>query len=355
MPNILFWRLGNCITQIFPSFRAENRLKDSNFTQQSGPKMWSSRGKTSRLLAMRPAQFRRVPRLAEVASHLTIYQRSANWMLHKGDRPFTKFEKFLARHVPGFLRLNRLGWFSLGEFFLYPVIQGKKWRSKIAAWTAMRDMKKHIKDPELRENLIPDYPIGAKRILIADNYYETLARDNVSVKFKGVKEVNAKSIETPDGEKNQHDIIVYATGFKTDPFYQKLSIKGEGGKSLEDHWAGGAKAYHGVMTAGFPNLFMLYGPNTNTGHTSIIFKLENQAGYVLKLIERAGDSKISVKAQAEKHFDDEMQERLNETAWAKVETSWYKQNGRIANNWPGSGLEYKRRMKTPIWEDFEIG
>jgi cation diffusion facilitator CzcD-associated flavoprotein CzcO len=121
---------------------------------------------------------------------------------------------------------------------------------------------------------------------------------------------------------------------------------------LREHWADGAQAYMGVMTAGFPNLFILYGPNTNTGHTSIIYKLENQVGYVLQLMDHATPT-ITVKPEAEAEFEAEMQRRLKDLAWSKVDASWYKVGDKVPNNWPGSALEYKRRNKTPIWEHFE--
>ena len=109
----------------------------------------------------------------------------------------------------------------------------------------------------------------------------------------------------------------------------------------------------GIMTSGFPNLFILYGPNTNTGHTSIIYKLENQVGYVLQLMERA-TRKIEVDPAAEAEFSEEMQKRLKSLAWSKVDASWYKVGDKVPNNWPGSALEYKRRNKTPIWDHYEI-
>lgn len=347
--------LGQLHNINIPDFEGRADFKGAQFHTADWPDGLDLTGKNIGIIGNAASAVQAIPKLADMASHLTIYQRSANWMLPKNDRPFFKIEKWLARHVPGVLKLNRLGWFCLGEFFLFPMIQGKGRRSKIGEAAASWNMKRHIKDPEMRAKLTPDYPIGAKRVLIADGYYETLAREDVTVEFNGVKALNAQGIETPGGASYPHDVIVYATGFKTDPFYQNFAIKGEGGKALSDHWAAGAKAYHGVMTTGFPNLFMLYGPNTNTGHTSIIFKLENQVGYVMKILERAKEKTVSVKAQAEQDFDDEMQTRLKETAWAKVETSWYKQkSGRIANNWPGSGIEYKRRMKTPIWDDYII-
>jgi len=189
--------------------------------------------------------------------------------------------------------------------------------------------------------------------LLSDKIYPAFAKETVEVVTSGIDEFTKSGLRTEDGRERAHDLVVYATGFHTNPFLKEIEVTGEQGRSLRDHWAEGASAYMGVMTDGFPNLFILYGPNTNTGHTSIIYKLENQVGYILQLMEKA-PKQVSVKAEAEAEYADEMQRRLKDLAWSKVDASWYKVGDKVPNNWPGSALEYKRRHKTPIWDHYEM-
>lgn len=294
-----------------------------------------------------------IPELAEVAEELTVYHRSPNWIIPKKDRAYWGIEKWLGKRIPALGKLYRFNLFAQGEYFVWPMIQGKKFQSWLGQTWAKSGLMKHIKDPDLREKLTPNFPIGAKRVLLSDKIYPAFARDNVEVVTEGVDTFTADGITTVDGVARQHDLVVYATGFHTNPFLKEIEVTGQSGRALKDHWADGATAYMGVMTAGFPNLFVLYGPNTNTGHTSIIYKLENQVGYVMQLMDRAKGT-IAVKPEAETEFDTEMQSRLKDLAWSKVDASWYKVGDRVPNNWPGSALEYKRRNREPIWDHYEI-
>ncbi len=294
-----------------------------------------------------------IPELAEAAEHLTVYHRTPNWIIPKKDRAYSGIEKWLGKRVPGLGKLYRFSLFAQGEFFVWRIIMGKpiaRWFGE--AWV-MAGLRKHVKDPDLRAKMLPDYPMGARRVLLSDKIYPAFARDNVDVVLDGLDQFTEDGVQTVDGTNRAHDLVVYATGFYTNPFLKEIDVTGQGDVSLKDHWADGATAYMGTMTAGFPNLFVLYGPNTNTGHTSIIYKIENQIGYVMQLIERT-TSIISVSAETEADFADEMQTRLEGLAWSKVEESWYKVGNRVPNNWPGSALEFKRRFKTPIWDDYEI-
>ena len=295
-----------------------------------------------------------IPEIAKQADRLTVYQRTPNWVVDKEDRPYSRLEKWIAKRFPGIANLYRFGLWCQGEYIIYPVVKGAPIRAALMRVKNRFDMKKHIKDPVLRKTLTPDYPIGAKRILFSDNYYEAIARENVDLVTDPITEITAGGITTKDGRNREHDLIIYATGFYSNPFLKALNIKGNDGMTLQEHWKNGAYAYHGVMTHGFPNLFFLYGPNTNTGHTSIVFKLEQEIGYIRQLIERAKDGAIEVDRETELEFSAEMQERLSKLAWAKIEDSWYKDGEKIPNNWPGSSLEFKKRLKTPIWDHFEV-
>jgi len=294
-----------------------------------------------------------IPELAEIVDQLTVYHRTPNWIIPKKDRSYTGFEKWLGAKIPALAKLYRFSLFAQGEYFIWRIIQGKpisRWIGK--RWVAM-GLNRHIKDKSLRAELTPKYPMGARRVLLSDKIYPAFARENVDVVTTPIKNFNSSGVQTQDGVTRDHDVVIYATGFYTNPFLKDISVKGEAGISLKDHWAEGAQAYMGTMTANFPNLFILYGPNTNTGHSSIIYKLEHQAGYIAQLIKKATKT-ISVKPEVEAEFCQEMQSRLQKLAWSKIDESWYKVGKKITNNWPGSAMEFKRRFKTPDWDAYEI-
>lgn len=294
-----------------------------------------------------------IPELAKVADQLTVYHRTPNWIIPKKDRPYSRVEKWLGKTVPGLGKLYRFGLFAQGEYFIWRIIMGKPISRFIGQIWSKAALKKHIKDPELRAKMQPKYQMGARRILLSDKIYPAFARENVEVVTDGIDQFTPDGIQTQDGTKRAHDLVVYATGFYSNPFLKEIEVTGADRQSLREHWADGAQAYMGVMTAGFPNLFILYGPNTNSGHASVIYKLENQVNYLVKLMGKV-TSTVTVKPEAEIEFSHEMQSRLKDLAWAKIDESWYKVGDKIPNNWPGSALEYKRRYREPIWDHYEI-
>ena len=311
-------------------------------------------GKNVAVIGVGASAIQLIPEVAKLAGRLTVYQRTPNWVVDKEDRPYSRIEKWMAKRLPWIANLYRFGLWCQGEFLIYPVIKGAPIRSALMRAKSRWDMKKFIKDETLQKILTPDFPIGAKRILFSDTYFEAIARDNVELITDDIGNIDDTGIRTADGQHRKYDVIIYATGFYSNPFLKELDIQGMNGRTLKTHWQNGAYAYLGVMTHGFPNLFFLYGPNTNTGHTSIVFKLEQEVGYIVQLIQKAGAGAIAVDQETELEFSAEMQERLSKLAWAKVEASWYKDGEKIPNNWPGSSVEFKRRLKTPIWDHFKI-
>ncbi len=338
-----------------PKFEGAARFKGGSFHSARWKHDIDLAGKRIAVIGNAASAVQFIPEIAKMAGQLTVYQRSANWVVDKGDRPYTRFEKWVARRCPGLANIYRFALWSLGEYVIWPVIKGAKLRAAILRFKNKMDMRAFIKDEGLQEALTPTYPIGAKRILFSDTYYAALARENVDLVLGAPAKVTSHGITDSHGIERLHDVIIYSTGFHTNPFLKSIDVRGVGGKTLSETWKDGAHAYLGVSTGNFPNMFMIYGPNTNTGHTSIIFKLECQTNYVLQLMSHAEKlGPMAVKLSVEQEFNAEMQARLAELAWNAVENSWYKDGARLTNNWPGSSLEYKRRTKAPKLTDFEI-
>ena len=337
-----------------PKFEGAESFKGVSFHSARWDHSIDLSGKNIGVIGNAASAVQFIPEIAKKAGQVKVYQRSANWVIDKGDRPYTRLEKWIAKRFPVLANIYRFGLWSLGEYVIWPVIKGAKFRAAILRFKNRLDMGAHIKDKTLRDALTPTYPIGAKRILFSDKYYAALARETVELVLGVPKQVTARGIIDSHEQLREHDVIIYGTGFHTNPFLKSIEVNGIGGQSIRDKWKAGAYAYLGVSTAGFPNMFMLFGPNTNTGHTSIIFKLECQANYIVQLMRHASQmGPLSVKADIENRFNDEMQRRLVGLAWNQVENSWYKDGARLTNNWPGSSREYKRRTKTPDITDFE--
>ena len=298
-----------------------------------------------------------IPDLAKQAARLSVFQRSPNWVLPKQDRPYAAWEQWLSDHIPGIAKLYRLRLWLRAELIIFPLMRGNRWLAKLVTKMANDHLKEKISDPELRKKLQPDYPIGAKRILFSDNYYDALACPNVELVTTPIAGLTESGVRCTDGREIAADVVIYGTGFRTNPFLASIALVGAGDTPLSQQWRDGAHAYLGISTSGFPNLFMMYGPNTNLGHNSIIIMSEAQARYIVQCIQgldRLGMVTMDVKTEIETAFNDEMQQRLADMVWSKVEASWYIDGKRITNNWAGSTQEYLRRCKHVNWENYQL-
>lgn len=283
--------------------------------------------------------------VAERAGHVTLFQRTAPYVLPKPDRKITRLEHWLHRNVPLAQRLVRGTVYSMFETLGVGLL---KWRPLLAplraAWKA--HLRTTIKDPALRAKLTPDYAFGCKRILFDNTYYRALARPNVDVATAGIREVGENYVVTDDGVKHEVDALIFGTGFAASGFLAPMEIVGREGRELSSAWRDGAEAYLGVTVTGFPNLFMLYGPNTNLGHNSIVYMLESQIRYVKQAIAKlsaAPTMSFDVKPDIQSRFNTKLQHALRNTVWAAGCKSWYvAENGKNANNWGGFTFTYRR-------------
>jgi cation diffusion facilitator CzcD-associated flavoprotein CzcO len=298
-----------------------------------------------------------IPEIAKTAAKVTIFQRSANWIIPRNDRVFSAALKRRLRNHPALLRaLRAFIWFMLETRFFAVIRHGFITRRMTRAATDY--LHENVKDPALRAVLTPDYPIGCKRVLISDDYYQAVVRDNVEIVTSPIARVGRDAITTADGAAHPADTIVFATGFETTHFLAPLVVEGLGGTKLEEAWRDGAEAHLGVTVAGFPNLFLLYGPNTNLGHNSIILMIECQVRYAIQCIQelrRRGVSWIDVRHEAMERFNRELQRDLAKTSWVASCDSWYKNEaGKVTNNWSGTTVEYWWRTRHPRWSDFRF-
>ena len=337
-----------------PNFKGKDRFLGNSFHSAEWDHSVKYEGKKIGVIGVGASAAQLIPELAKSAKKLVVYQRSPNWIINKHDRPYSSFEKWLAKKLPFLSKIYRLSLWCQGEFLIWPVIKGAKLRGSLVRRLNNLEIKKHVKNRDKASKLIPDYAVGAKRILLSDKYYKAIGQNNVTLETSTISRIGKRSVETISGNKHDHDIIVFATGFHTNPFLKEINVLGKSGFELKESWKDGAFAYLGVTTHKFPNMFMLYGPNTNTGHTSIIYKLEAQFEHILKLLSITGDGTIEVKDSVEKQYNAQAQKKLSRLAWSKIDASWYKDGGRVTNNWYGSSYEYNKRLRAPIVKNFMV-
>lgn len=301
-----------------------------------------------------------IPQIAPKVERLTIFQRSANWILPKNDREYWEIEKKLGSWLPFLTKLYRFNIWLKGEGQLFPLMKrtGDNWYRRLTRKKAIEYIEEKIRDPERRKLLIPDYPIGARRILFSDDIYDALDRDNVDIVTSHIERVEPNGVRTKDGELHEADVIIYATGFESTEFLTPWRVVGRGGEVLNDRWdREGAEAYLGITHSGFPNFFMMYGPNTNLGHNSIIVMIEAQTRYILSCLTALRGHRaawLDVKPEVQEAYNQWVQERMQDMIWTEVEKSWYKRNGKVTNNWVGRTTEYMRKTREIHSDDYDF-
>lgn len=287
-----------------------------------------------------------LPHLAETAAQVSVFQRSPNWVVSKPDRAFTAVERWLFRHAPGFQRLYRAGIFWTQESKLFAFFNRHRLAQKLARRHVERHLRKNVPDTALRALVTPDYPPGCRRVLITNDYFETLQRPNVELVTAAATRLHRDAVEAADGTLYGADAVIYATGFETTKFVNGVEVIGRDGQRLDQVWARAPKAYRGVSAPGFPNFFTLYGPNTNLGHNSIIYMVEQQCAYVARrLAKQAPGWAEEVTPEAHAAYNDALQADLAQTVWAADCGSWYATaDGVVTNNWSSWASAYARLM-----------
>ncbi|MBA4013482.1 MAG: NAD(P)/FAD-dependent oxidoreductase [Phenylobacterium sp.] len=278
-----------------------------------------------------------VPEVAKVAGQLTLFQRSPNWIVPRMNRPYTAEEKAQFRARPELMDKVRAEIFHMAEDRLIAKRNGTAPVEEVPI--PLAHLHAQVTDLDLRAKLTPDYEVGCKRVLISNDFYPALTRPNVELVVDAIAEMTPQGVVDANGRLHEADVVIYATGFETKSFAGETAISGQDGVTLAQAWTSGPEAYLGITVSGFPNLFMLYGPNTNLGHNSIIYMIEAQVGYVLQALTEGRP--LSVSPQVQAAYNDKIQAELAHTPWAGTCTSWYKTpEGKILNNWPGSAQAY---------------
>ncbi|MGH3436727.1 MAG: flavin-containing monooxygenase [Sciscionella sp.] len=300
-----------------------------------------------------------LPRIAPEVAEVQLFQRTPPWIMPKPDHPMPRWAKALFRTVPGAQRAyrNALYWMLEARAIGF---NGRPEIMKLAERVAKRHIARQVRDPELRRELTPDYTMGCKRVLISNDYYPALSRDNVALNTHGVSEVREHSIVDGQGVEHEIDALIYGTGFHVTDAFDYLDILGVDGADLSKDWAReGMHTHLGITVSGFPNLFFLLGPNTGLGHNSVVFMIEQQAKYLveaIKLVDRNSATALDVRSAAQRAFQSDIQRKLANGVWSKGGcTSWYLDSQGVNRTiWPGFTWRYWMTTRSLDPTDYEL-
>jgi cation diffusion facilitator CzcD-associated flavoprotein CzcO len=337
----------------------------------AGPSMHSARwnpsvslaGKRVGCIGSAASAVQLIPEVAQVAAHLTVFQRTPNWVVSRLDRHVSEEEKaLLMTDIEAAMSLgamNRQLIYDNADHFFWQAFQWTPAGRAAFTRQALDKLEKEVPDPELRRKLTPNYPIGCKRILITDDFLPAMSRPNVSLVTDAIARITPNGVETIDGAAHALDALIFATGFETTGWQWSLDVTGAGGVRLADVWREAPEAYLGIAAAGFPNMFMLYGPNTNLGHNTITFMIEQQVRYLVEALgglEGRGLKAMAPRMDAQARFNSQLQDQLSRTVWADPGcASWYKTaDGRITQNWGSHTRDYAKATAQVRFEDFEL-
>ncbi|KAF2763573.1 cyclohexanone monooxygenase [Pseudovirgaria hyperparasitica] len=303
-----------------------------------------------------------IPEIAKVASQVTVYQRTPNWVVPRLDEATPAYMKAVYKYVPGVLQRVRSAMMDFRESSHEAVTDKESEMSQLFRSECEKSMRREFPDqPEMWKKLTPEYAPGCKRIIISDDYYPALARDNCSLETRKIERISEKGVVVDGGEEQEFDLLVCATGFKTVQFMYPIDIYGKNGRPFSDIWKDGATAFQGVTVEDAPNFGIFYGPNTNLGHNSIILMIEAQSRYLNELVGRVlkarqSGRKLALYPKQERvaEFNNKAQEILKRTSFNDPGCkSWYKnESGRITNNWYGTVLEYQNMLSKVDWKDY---
>ena len=337
---------GQLSRPAIPSLPGSERYAGHSFHSARWDHEYDLSGKSVAVVGTGASAVQFVPWVAAGAAQLTVFQRTGNWMLPRENRVYPAWLRMVVDRVPGVQWLRRRWIFYYCEA-LTMAIRNPRTLGRLLGMRSASFMRSQLPDPELRAKVWPDYTFGCKRVLFSSHYLPALARPNVELVTEPISEVTETGLRTADGHHREFDCIIWSTGFRASEFVAPMRVTGSGGVELDTVWAHGAHAHLGITVPGFPSMFLMYGPNTNTSGGSIIVYLEAQASYIRQaLAHLRGYAKLEVRPEVEAASDRETQARFTGTAWTDCD-SWYRdEQGRIVANWPGYMREYLDRTRT---------
>ena len=344
--NILILGNGPLSEPSFPLIPGIDQFEGVKFHSAQWNHDYDLSGKNVAVIGTGASSIQFIPKIQPQVRHLSLFQRTPPWIIPRNDHRIPPWQRALFRILPITQRFVRTRIYWRQEL----VVLGFIYRSNVLKSImrlSLNHLEKQIKDPFLRAELTPHYTFGCKRVLLSDDFYPALTQPNVEVITDRIREVKAHSIVTEDDLEHPIDAIIFGTGFHVTDTQLPHFIYGRDRRTLADHWHASSRAYLGTTVVGFPNLFLLIGPNTGLGHNSMVFMIESQLNYILdclRTMSRRNLGAVEVRPEIQDAFDTEIQKRMQGTVWTSGCKSWYLDaNGHNTTLWPGFTLEYRYR------------
>lgn len=342
--RLLITAMGQLSQPAYPKIKGIDSFKGTTFHSAKWRHDYALAGKRVAVLGTGASALQFVPEVAEQVAHLKVFQRSPAYIIPRPNPAYSGWQKSLFRAFPAAMKLYRasiylrlesraLAFTRFGGLMKWPV--GMPFQAML---------RRQVPDAALRAQLQPDYAIGCKRILLSSKYLATLSKPHVSLETCGISHISDNAIETLDGTRHTVDAIIYGTGFAATDFLSPIRITGREGLELNQVWQKGAQAYLGMTVPGFPNFFMLYGPNTGLGHSSIVYMIESQIEHIIrchKAMTQANADSLEVDASRYASFNAGVQQRLLGTVWSGCKSWYVDANGHNSTNWPGFTWSYR--------------
>ena len=357
--DVLVAGTGGLSEPVAPKIPGLERFGGAVFHSATWDHSYDFRGKRVAVIGTGASAIQFAPEVAKLAGHLTVFQRTAPWILPRRDRAITRVERALFRTLPWTQRVARGAIYGVRESWILG-FSGKTRLMDLGEKQARAFIAAKVKDPALRTKVTPDYRLGCKRVLLSNTWYPMLAKDHVDLVTDRIDEITETGLVTETGQVVEADVILLGTGFSvTDPPIAHR-VRGTDGRTLAETWsAQGMAAYQGMTVPGYPNLFVLTGPNTGLGHTSLVYVIERQVEHVVKALEAmrsAGVQAISPRADVTDAYNARLQEQLQPTVWnAGGCASWYLDaRGRNTTLWPTYTFSFARELKDFDLADYEV-
>ena len=339
---------GPLSTPVIPPFPGRDSFQGPSFHTNAWRHDVDLKGKRVAIIGSGASAAQVIPAIAPEVGHLHVFQRTPHWVLPRPDRRFSALERKLLAFRPLHKLLRTLIYWEL-EARVIGFKYSKTALNLFAQQSALRHIRRQIKDPALRAAVTPNYTIGCKRVILSNTLYPALARDNVTLHTAdaGIAEITPTGIRTRDGQDLPLDAIVYSTGYDATDGVISYPVVGRNQRTLADFWAEFPRAYLGTCMPGFPYFFVVTGPNTGIGHTSAIFVIEAQMAYIMKSLDamqRSGQRTVEVKPEAEAAYTGMIHREMERTVWkAGGCHSWYQsKSGHVIAMFPGFSFTFRQ-------------